>query len=308
MPRWLRWAIGILAVLVVVGGGAYYWLVGDGDPPRSITAFPIDIERLRALATEMPGDRPSEIRVERVAAFDFPAVASVGGDGWDIRPMGAYSYQVIAPGGTIIIDAALTAAQGSNLGARIDDDAFARMNVAMEAASQIVITHEHPDHIGGIVAYPAPDDIRSQLRLTAEQVAEPTRYGAFTVPAPPLLEAYTPLSYDTATAIAPGVALMKAAGHTPGTQLIFVTLANGKEVLFIGDIGWSLRNIETGKGRPRLLSQFMLGEDREAVFAQLAALKALHGSEPALAIVPGHDSSAIDALVADGTLLAGFAL
>jgi glyoxylase-like metal-dependent hydrolase (beta-lactamase superfamily II) len=307
MPRWLRWAIGILAVLLVVGGGAYYWFIGDGDPPRSITAFPVDIERLRALAAEMPGERPGEIRVERVGAFDFPAVASVGGDGWDIRPMGAYSYQVVAPGGSVIIDAALTAAQGGSLGARIDDDAFARMNVTMAGASQIVITHEHPDHIGGIVAYPNPDDIRPQLRLTAEQVAQPTRYGAFSVPDPSLLDGYIALSYDGSVAIAPGVVLAKAPGHTPGSQIIFVTLADGKEVLFIGDIGWSLRNVETGKGRPRLLSQFMLGEDRDAVFAQLAALKALHAAEPALAIVPGHDSAAIDALIADGTLVAGFA-
>jgi hypothetical protein len=51
----------------------------------------------------------------------------------------------------------------------------------------------------------------------------------------------------------------------------------------------------------------MLNEDRNAVFAQLAALKAIHEREPAVAIVPGHDSAAIDALVADGTLVAGFA-
>ena len=44
--------------------------------------------------------------------------------------------------------------------------------------------------------------------------------------------------------------------------MIYVEREDGREVLFVGDIGWLTRNIETGKGRPRALSQFMLNEDR----------------------------------------------
>jgi hypothetical protein len=90
--------------------------------------------------------------------------------------------------------------------------------------------------------------------------------------------------------------------------MIYVKRADGKEVLFIGDIGWSLRNVETGKGRPRLLSQFMLNEDRDAVFAELQTLKALHAAEPDLAIVPGHDVATIDALIKAGVMAAQFKL
>ena len=118
----------------------------------------------------------------------------------------------------------------------------------------------------------------------------------------------TPIEYDQYLAIAPGVVLISAPGHTPGSQMIYVKREDGREVLFTGDIGWLMRNIETGKGRPRALSQFMLNEDRDAVFAELATLKALHAAEPNLIMVPGHDSAAIDALIQSGVMTAKFKL
>jgi glyoxylase-like metal-dependent hydrolase (beta-lactamase superfamily II) len=181
------------------------------------------------------------------------------------------------------------------------------MDLALGAADQIILTHEHTDHIGGLAAYRSPEAIRPRLLLTAEQVASTPRYGAFSTPAPPLFEGYEPLDYDGAVAIAPGVVLMKAAGHTPGSQLVYVQQADGRELLFIGDVGWTLRNVLTGKSRPRLLSDLLLGEDRAAVFAQLAALGDLHAAEPAVSIVPGHEAAAIDQLIAEGALIEGFA-
>jgi glyoxylase-like metal-dependent hydrolase (beta-lactamase superfamily II) len=208
---------------------------------------------------------------------------------------------VILPTDTIIIDSALTAAQGASLGAKIDDDAYARMDMALAAATQIVVTHEHSDHIGGILAYSDPSGLGKALRLNAEQVASLPGYG---LALPEALKEYSPIDYDDMLAIAPGVVLIRAPGHTPGSQMVFVKREDGRELLFIGDIGWTLRNVETGKGRPRLLSQFMLNEERDAVFAELATLRALHAAEPDLLIVPGHDVAAIDALVASGAMAA----
>lgn len=300
--RWLVRAI-IAAVLLGILGGAYYWFFGDGDPPTGLTPFALDMNQLREMSDDIAGDLPTEVRVERIASFSFPAVAAVGGDGWNFDTMGAYSYQVILPTGTIVIDSGLNAQQGAGLGAKIDDDAYSRMELALAGASQIIVTHEHTDHLGGIMSYDDPAVLVKALRLTPEQLAAAPNYG-MTVPAE--FAQATPLAYDTAQAIAPGVVLWKAPGHTPGSQLVFVKLASGKELLFIGDIGWTLRNVETGKGRPRVLSQFMLNEDRNAVFAELETLKALHAAEPELNIVPGHDSHAIDALVDTGVLTREF--
>jgi glyoxylase-like metal-dependent hydrolase (beta-lactamase superfamily II) len=143
------------------------------------------------------------------------------------------------------------------------------------------------------------------LASPGEQVESLPRYG---LSWPAALSDYAPIQYAEPLAIAPGVVLIRAPGHTPGSQIIYVKCEDGRELLFVGDIGWSLRNIETGKGRPRLLSAFMLKEDRDRVFGQLAALKALHEAEPDLLIIPGHDIAAIDALIAAGAMTAQFKL
>lgn len=303
MPRWLRIFLIVIVVLGIVGGGAYYWFIGDGNPPSSVQAFGFDLAAVRAKADELPGGKASDIEVEKVASFNFPAVAAVGGDGWSMVPMAAFSYRLVLPTDTIIVDTAFTAEMGASLGAQIDDDAYARMDMAMANANQIVVTHEHPDHIGGIVAYSDPQGIARALRLNKEQLESLPRYG---LKWPAQLSDYAPIDYTDMIAIAPGVVLIRAPGHTPGSQMVYVKREDGRELLFIGDIGWSLRNVETGKGRPRLLSQFMLNEDRDAVFAELAMLKALHAAEPDLLIVPGHDVAAVDALVASGAMSSQF--
>lgn len=305
MKRWLRNVLVVLAALLIVGAAAYYWLIGDGNPPSGLPPYHFDLAAVRAKADELPGGKADDIRVETVATFVFPVVASVGGDGWTPTPMAVFSYQLILPIDTIIIDTALNAVQGAVLGARVDDEAHGRMSRAMAEATEIVVTHEHSDHIGGIVAYDDPQAIARALRLNREQLANVTRFG-LTWPA--ALSDYAPLEYTDMLAVAPGVVLIRAPGHTPGSQMVYVKREDGRELLFIGDIGWRQRNVETGKGRPRLVSQFVLDEDRDAVFAELATLKALHEAEPGLLIVPGHDVAAVDALMASGAMAAQFRL
>ena len=100
--------------------------------------------------------------------------------------------------------------------------------------------------------------------------------------------------------------LIKSAGHTPGSQMVYVQTASGAELLLIGDVAWHFRNIGLQRERARLVTMVFLKEDRTAVFGQLAALKRLHDAQPNVHIVPGHDGPVVDALVAAGVLKRGF--
>lgn len=298
-----RIIMGALAAVLLAGAGAYWWFVADGAPPANLAAYPVELAAMRAAADELPGGKPTDIRVEQVASFSFPAVAAVAGDGWEGLPLGAFSFQLVLPADTVVIDAALDAATAAGLSATVDAAAQARMEAALAEATQIVVTHEHADHVGGIVAHPEPQLLARALRLNREQLEGLPRFGAAL---PAALAETAPLEFSGTIAIAPGVVLVRAPGHTAGSQMVYVRREDGRELLFVGDIAWTARNLESGRGRPRLVSQFVLNEDRDAVLAQLAALRTLQGAAPELLLVPGHDPVGIEALVAAGAMQRGF--
>ena len=65
-------------------------------------------------APPCPATSRASIEVEQIAVFTFPATAIVAGDGFDGRPLPVYSYRLIYPDGSIIVDTALSQAIGGS--------------------------------------------------------------------------------------------------------------------------------------------------------------------------------------------------
>lgn len=306
-----RTTLVALGIVLAFGGAAYWWLILDGAVPDDAAPYPIDIGAVRALNAATPGDRPIEIRVEHVLGGSFPAAGLIAGAGWEPLPIDVFSYQLIYPEETLIIDTAMTGEMGGSFLPSFDRAAFDRMHTAIARADTVLLTHEHLDHIGGLLAFPDQAPLRPSLILTDTQMSgmsedeRQTLLDGLNKGASTPDDRFEPLAYDIIYSVAPGVVLIESPGHSVGSQMIYVKMANGREVLFLGDVVWHWRSIEEMAGRPRAMS-LLLREDRDLIFSEMVAVRDLSVAEPDIVMIPGHDAAAVERLVDEGALSNGF--
>jgi glyoxylase-like metal-dependent hydrolase (beta-lactamase superfamily II) len=291
--------------LVVVLSAGYFWLLGDGGAFSSAD-YALDVAAVRQAAASINGARATDIQIETISHTDVPEAVMVAGTGWQRVDLVRVGYHLVFPDQSIIIDTAYDAETARQGGAdRYDNAAWRRLQDAMRSASHIVVTHEHADHIGGLLASPYWPELLPKALVTQEQFDNPQ--GAWPAVWPEgSREWFKPLRYDALLAIAPGVVLIKAPGHSPGSQMIYVQRADGQEYLFMGDVASMLDNVARVSIRSRLVTNFISHDDRAEVVAETKALHRLAAAEPNIALVPGHDGAALTALADKKLLTVGF--
>lgn len=276
-----------LAIAVLLLGVPYYWFLldnraGDAKPK------PITMAQLRQAAAALPGAAPDRVEVEQVAFRRLPGNLFAAGSGMKRRLIGVMVWRLpVAGKGPIMIDSGLDQAASEQMGMeQFKPDAWKRVVTALGQASLILITHEHPDHLGGVVML-GQRELLGRVAFNPQQLPGNRWTDLLTWPPPPLPE--PTLTGLAIRPVAPGVVVIPAPSHTPGSQMVFVRLADGREFLFTGDIATLAQSWQEQRARSRLIGDWLAPEDRGEVFAWLRTIRALKAAAPGLVVLPGHD-------------------
>lgn len=254
-------------------------------------AWSADIAAIRQAAALIPGARPTALnflkfaesrRTKNFSVKDAPATPSV---------QARTAFQVMYPDSYVMVDAGMSQAVHDFFGRGTKEpyDAAAAQQVerAVAGARMIVVTHEHGDHVAGVVHTAQAAQLAPKTILTRTQVD--TLMKSPQMPEIRLSAAdarrFIVVDYEQYLPVAPGIVLIKSAGHTPGSQMVYIALASGREYLLIGDATWHMDGVRQVKEK----AAPWVTEDVPAVLAQLRWLNQLSTKESNLVIVASHD-------------------
>lgn len=279
-------------------------LQGGSTAAQNAPAWTADIARIRQASRLVPGPRPLRLNVLKFAESRRSMNFSVKGAPATPSVQARTAFQVVYPGSFVMVDAGMDRDVHRFFGRGIEepyDDAAAMLLArAVEDAQLIVVTHEHGDHVAGVIRSPNAASLAPKTILTRAQV-DILR----TRPQMPEIRLtdeaarrYVVVDYDRYLPVAPGLVLIKAAGHTPGSQMVYVALESGREYLLIGDATWHMDGVRLIRGKDAP----WITEDEPAVLEQLGWLNQLARTAPGLLVVASHDEEQHAELVRAGLL------
>ena len=275
-------------------------------PVRAQNPVPVWTAKLtdiRHVAAIIPGRRPLRINLLKFAESRRTKNFSVKGAAADPSVQARTVFQVVYADGYVMVDAGMDQQVHKFFGRGVeepyDSEAAKQVERALRGARLIVVTHEHGDHVAGVIRTPLANELAPKTILTRTQVQ--TLITNPQLPEIKLTEEmagrYIVVDYDKYLPLAPGVAIIKAPGHTPGSQMIYIALESGKEYLLVGDAAWHMDGVRLVRGKDAP----WVTEDERALMDQLRWLNGL-STERNLFIVASHDAEEHRELIQKGIL------
>ena len=298
-----RLALGTGLISLLLSITAY----SDNLIPRESAPYPDNLlERTRLAATAIPGELATAINLAKVAESHRTYAAIIEGGSDDEFISARSAFQVLYPDGSVMLDSGMDEEVHRYYGFGRDEPYWQEVNDDVQSALRrgrlIIITHEHGDHIAGVIRSDYRDELAPKTILTRNQVA--TLNLAAQIPqikiTPEQAHDYIVVDYELVLPVAPGIVLIKSPGHTPGHQMVYIRLSDAREYLFIGDIGWSLDNITELKTRPAATAA-RIKEDPQALMHQMTWIRQVMNQD-GLIVVPSHDDVLLNKYIAAGLL------
>jgi glyoxylase-like metal-dependent hydrolase (beta-lactamase superfamily II) len=304
----MKTLIGVVLAALVTGVAALAWTF-------TAETLPVSEEFAIALPAANP---PAEFSVSVLHTgrmFSKAAFAYRGGSFSEERVFGMSPVLLQHPQGALLVDAGF----GRNVDAHFRTtpalmQALSKYEKGTPAADQfqaagldptrlrgVMLTHAHWDHVSGLedlrdvpVWLPQAelDFIRSDNPNTAlARSFGDLAYKAYGFPDGPYLgfESSFDVFEDGSVVVVP------APGHTPGSVIVFATLASGRRYALIGDLAWQKEGVEIPAERP-WLPRRLIGENDADTRRELARMHRLKAAVPDLIIVPAHDQRVLDTL------------
>ena len=214
----------------------------------------------------------------------------LGGDPHDApMPMDYFVWAVVGDDETWVVDTgfgSLDATRRNRRLLRTAAEALATIGVDAHAVTDVILTHAHYDHAGGLEHFPSARfhvQEREVAFATGRPMIEPGQAHGFTADHVAALVHHVHTGrvvfHDGDEEVAPGLSLHLLGGHTDGMQVVRIETGNGALVL-ASDSTHYYENFETG--RP-----FPIVYDVDAMVDGWATLRRLASDDDA--IVPGHD-------------------